>query len=125
MASFLAVVNRDHLAALMAAWLTLAEISKVKKMGKLDTDSFDEFLESIKQAGVVIFNEAALRERMAEAHNWRFAFTTMVASGHRAGIFFEDRDHSVNKKKIHRAFAKFKLPKSSEATLATTLNSVH
>ncbi len=94
-------------------------------MGKLDTDSFDQFLESIKQAGVVIFNESALRERMAEAHNWRFAFATMVASGRRAGIFFEDRGHRVDAKKIHRAFAKFKLPKSSEAMLATTLNSVH
>ena len=125
MTSFFAVVNQDHPAALMAPWLTLAEISKVMKMGKLDTDSFDEFLESIKQAGVVIFNEPALRERMAEAHNWRFAFTTMVANGRRAGILFEDRDHRADAKKIHRAFAKFKLPHSSEAILASTLNSVH
>ncbi|WP_223293706.1 hypothetical protein [Gallionella capsiferriformans] len=109
----------------MAAWLTLAEISKVTKMGKLDTDSFEQFLESIKQAGVVIFNEHDLRERMAEAHNWRFAFTTMLANGHRAGIFFEDKGHRIDEKKIHRAFSKFKLPKSSEAILATTLNSVH
>lgn len=94
-------------------------------MGKLDTDSFEQFLESIKQAGVVIFNESALRERMAEAHNWRFAFTTMVANGRRAGIFFEDSGHRVDEKKIRRAFAKFKLPQSSEAILANTLNSVH
>lgn len=94
-------------------------------MGKLDTDSFEQFLESIKKAGVVIFNEAALRERMAEAHNWRFAFTTMVASGRRAGIFFEDQGHKVDGKKIHRAFAKFKLPPSAEAVLASTLGSVH
>jgi hypothetical protein len=102
---------------------TLAETSKVIKMGKLDTDSFDQFLALIKKAGVVIFNEEALRERMAEAHNWRFAFTTMVANGHRAGIFFEDRNH--DEKKIRRAFAKFKLPQNSEAILASTLNTVH
>lgn len=94
-------------------------------MGKLDTDSFDQFLESIKQAGVVILNEAALRERMAEAHSWRFAFTTMVANGRRAGICFEDRGQRVDEKKIHRAFTEFKLPESSEAILAATLNSMH
>lgn len=94
-------------------------------MGKLDTESFEEFLESIKQAGVVIFNEPALRERMAEAHNWRFAFTTMLANGRRAGIFFEERGQRVDEKKIHRAFAEYKLPESSEAILAATLNSVH
>jgi len=109
----------------MSPWLRLAKISKVIKMGKLDTDSFEQFLESIKQAGVAIFNEAALRERMAEAHNWRFAFTTMVANGRRVGICFENKDHRADEKKIHRAFKKFKLPQSSEAILANTLNSVH
>jgi hypothetical protein len=107
----------------MAPWSILTETSKVIKMGKLDTDSFDQFLALIKKAGVVIFNEGALRERMAEAHNWRFAFTTMVANGHRAGIFFEDRNH--DEKKIRRAFEKFKLPQNLEAILATTLNTVH
>lgn len=98
---------------------------KGDEMGKLDTDSFEQFLESIKNAGVVIFNEEALRERMAEAHNWRFAFTTMVANGHRAGIFFEDRGQRADEKKIRRAFAKFKLPQSSEVILASTLKSLH
>jgi hypothetical protein len=94
-------------------------------MGKLDTDSFEQFLESIKQAGVVINNESALRERMAEAFNWRFAFTTMVANGRRAGIFFEEKDQRADRKKIRRAFAKFNFPQNSETILANTLGSVH
>ncbi len=92
-------------------------------MGKLDTESFDKFLESIKKAGVVIFNESELRERMAEAYNWRYAFTTLVANGRRAGICFEDKNH--DEKKIRRAFAKFKFPQNSEALLAATLKSTH
>ncbi len=94
-------------------------------MGSLSADSFEEFLESIKQAGVVIFNEAELRERMAEAYNWRYAFTTMVANGRPTGIRFENSKHSVDEEKIHRAFAQFKFPQSSEAVLAATLKSAH
>jgi hypothetical protein len=109
----------------MAAWLTLADLSKVNKMGSLSTDSFEQFLESIKQAGVVIGNEAALRERMAEAYNWRYAFTTMVANGRPTGICFDPKNHSVDEKKIHRAFTKFKFPQSSEAVLAASLKSAH
>jgi hypothetical protein len=49
----------------------------------------------------------------------------MVANGHRAGIFFEDRGQRADEKKIRRAFAKFKLPQSSEVILASTLKSLH
>ena len=36
-------------------------------MGSLSTESFDQFLDSLKQAGVEISNECELRERLAEA----------------------------------------------------------
>ena len=36
-------------------------------MGSLSTESFEEFLESLKKAGVAITNERELRERLAEA----------------------------------------------------------
>ena len=36
-------------------------------MGSLSKESFDAFLESLKRAGVAIYNESELRERLAEA----------------------------------------------------------
>jgi len=35
-------------------------------MGSLSTESFDEFLDSLKKAGVAISNELELRERLAD-----------------------------------------------------------
>lgn len=94
-------------------------------MGSLSTDTIEEFLAAIKQAGVVISNEAALRERMAEAYNWRYAFTTMVANGRPTGIRFENPSHHLDEERIHRTFEKFQFPQSSEAVLSATLKSAH
>ena len=49
-------------------------------MGSLSNESFDEFLDSLKQAGVAISNERELRERLAEAQRWRFAFATLASN---------------------------------------------
>lgn len=94
-------------------------------MGSLSSDTIEEFLASIKQAGVVISNEAALRERMAEAYNWRYAFTTMVANGRPTGIRFENPSHQLDEAHIHRVFEKFQFPQNSEAVLAATLKAAH
>lgn len=90
-------------------------------MGSLSNESFDEFLDSLKQAGVVISNERELRERLAEVQRWRFAFATLASCGSRIGIRFEGRSAGVNEAEIHRAFAQFQLPESLEAAFAAGL----
>lgn len=94
-------------------------------MGSLSTESFDEFLDSLKQAGVAISNERELRERLAEAQRWRFAFATLASNGRPLGIRFEDQSASVNEAEIHRAFAQFEFPESMEAAFAASLKSEH
>ena len=48
-------------------------------MGNSSNEAFDDFLESLKQAGVKIDNEQELKERLAEASHWRYAFRTIAA----------------------------------------------
>ena len=90
-------------------------------MGSLDKESFEEFLDSLKQAGVVISNECDLRDRLAEVQRWRFAFATLASYGSRIGIRFEGRSVGVNEAEIHRAFAQFQLPESLETAFAAGL----
>lgn len=94
-------------------------------MGSLSTESFDEFLDSLKQAGVAISNERELRERLAEAQRWRFAFATLASNGRTLGIRFEDRSAGVNEEQIHRTFAQYQFPESLEAAFAASLKAEH
>lgn len=94
-------------------------------MGSLSTESFDEFLDSLKQAGVAISNERELRERLAEAQRWRFAFQTLASNGRPLGIRFQDQSAGVNEAEIHRAFAQFKFPEGTEAAFAASLRVEH
>ena len=94
-------------------------------MGSLDKESFEEFLDSLKQAGVVISNECDLRERLAEVQRWRFAFATLASYGSRIGIRFEGRSVGVNEAEIHRAFTQFRLPESLETAFAASLKAGH
>lgn len=90
-------------------------------MGSLGNESFDKFLDSLKQAGVVISNECELRERLAEVQRWRFAFATLASNGRLLGIRFERPSTGVNEAEIHRVFARFRLPERLEATFAASL----
>ncbi len=94
-------------------------------MGSLSTESFDEFLDSLKQAGVMISNEAELRERLAEAQRWRFAFATLASNGRPLGIRFQDHSAGVNQAEIHRAFTQFQFPERLEAAFAASLKAEH
>lgn len=93
-------------------------------MGSLSTESFDEFLDSLKQAGVAISNERELRERLAEAQRWRFAFATLASNGRPLGIRFQDHA-GVNSAEIHRTFEQYLFPESMEAAFAASLRSEH
>ena len=94
-------------------------------MGSLSTESFDEFLDSLKQAGVAISNERELRERLAEAQRWRFAFQTLACNGRPLGIRFQDQSAGGNEAEIHRAFTQFQFPESTEAAFAASLRAEH
>lgn len=94
-------------------------------MGSLSNESFDEFLDSLKQAGIAISNERELRERLAEAQRWRFAFATLASNGRPLGIRFEDSSAGINEAEIHRAFAQFQFPETLEAAFSASLKAHH
>jgi hypothetical protein len=92
-----------------------------QQMGSLSKESFEEFLESLKQAGIDIIRESEVRERLAEVRRWRDAFTTIASNGSRIGILFKSRDGSINQAKIHRTFTEFQFPEQSEALFSASL----
>jgi hypothetical protein len=94
-------------------------------MGSLSDESFDEFLNSLKQAGIVITNEQEVRERLAEAQRWRYAFTTLAANGRAIGIRFQDLSAGKNQAQICNAFARFQFPEPFQAVFAASLKSEH
>jgi hypothetical protein len=92
-----------------------------KQMGSLSKESFEEFLESLKQAGIDIIRESEVRERLAEVRRWRDAFTTIASNGSRIGILFKSRNGAINQAEIHRTFTEFQFPEQSEALFAASL----
>jgi len=90
-------------------------------MGSLSTESFDQFLDSLKNAGITISNEADLRERLAEAQRWRFAFQTLAANGKVIGICFEDHSEGRNEAEIDRAFTDFQFSEKTKAVFSANL----
>lgn len=94
-------------------------------MGSLSNESFDQFLDSLKQAGVAISNERELRERLAEAQRWRFAFATLASNGRPLGIRFENQRQGLNADAINRTFAQFEFPESWLAAFSASLRVEH
>ncbi len=90
-------------------------------MGSLNTESFEEFLESLKQAGIDIANESAVRERLGEVRCWRDAFGTIARCSDRLGIAFKSRNGKINQAQIHSAFAAYQLSEKTEALFAANL----
>ncbi len=90
-------------------------------MGSLSNESFEQFLDSLKKAGITISNEAELRERLAEAQRWRFAFQTLAANGKLIGISFEDHSEGRNEAEIDRAFSQFQFSEKSKAVFSANL----
>lgn len=94
-------------------------------MGSSCKESYEEFLDLLKRAGIEITNEAELRERLAESHRWKFAFKTLAANGRQLGICFGDSSAGSNEAEIRKAFAEFEFPASAEAVFAASLKSEH
>jgi hypothetical protein len=92
-----------------------------EQMGSLNNESFEEFLESLKRAGIDINNESAVRERLGEVRSWRDAFATIARCSDRLGIAFKSRNGKINQTDIHRAFAAYQFPEQTEALFAANL----
>jgi hypothetical protein len=94
-------------------------------MGSLSNESFDEFLDSLKRAGIAISNERELRERLAEAQRWRYAFSTLASNGRPLGIRFKHENVGADRNGIHSAFDRFEFPESMEVAFAASLKTEH
>lgn len=92
-------------------------------MGRFSTESFDEFLSSLKRLGIVISNELELRERLAEARRWRYAFATLANNGRSLGIRFENRD--ADDTAIRNTLARFEFPEQTQSSLTAVLRTQH
>lgn len=90
-------------------------------MGSLSNESFEQFLDSLKKAGITISKETELRERLAEAQRWRFAFQTLAANGKVIGINFEDRSEGRNEAEISRTFNEFQFSENTKAVFSASL----
>lgn len=91
-------------------------------MGQQISDqTYLEFLESIKAAGVAITNERALRERLAETWRWRFAFMTLATNGKALGISFLNKDVGHHLDEIRGTFARYQFPVNSDAVFTSSL----
>lgn len=91
-------------------------------MGQLICDqTYAEFLDSIKAAGVAITNEGELRERLAETWRWRFAFMTLAANGKQLGINFLNKSATQHMDEIRGAFVRHQFPDNSDAVFASSL----
>jgi hypothetical protein len=90
-------------------------------MGRSSDESFAQFLDSLKRAGIAISNEEELRERLAEAQRWRYAFVTLAANGRTLGIRFEDRSAGRNRPQLSRTFERFAFPSQLQDCFAESL----
>jgi hypothetical protein len=94
---------------------------KENEMGSLSNESFDQFLDSLKKSGIAISKESELRERLAEARLWHFAFQTLAANGKAIGISFEDLTQGRNRSEIERAFNEFHFSEKAKAIFSANL----
>ncbi len=90
-------------------------------MGSLSNESYEQFLDSLKEAGIAITNENEVRERLAAAQRWRYAFATLAANGRLIGIRFEDKSAGGNDAQICDTLARFHFPRQLQASFAESL----
>jgi hypothetical protein len=78
------------------------------------------FIESLKNAGVAIQNEREVIERLEEAREWHFAFTTLVKQGRRIGICFI-ANPGMQSAELQRLFSQYHFSASAESTFEASL----
>jgi len=79
-----------------------------------------QFIQSLKVAGIAISKEPEVIERLEEAREWHYAFTTLVKQGQRIGInfFATPKMQSVE---LQRLFAQYQFAEHTEATFEASL----
>ena len=78
------------------------------------------FIHSLKRAGIAIGNEREVIERLAEAREWHYAFSTLVKQGTRIGIWFA-ATAKIRSNQLQRLFAKYNFPGNAEAAFEACL----
>ncbi|MFZ2268952.1 MAG: hypothetical protein WAV95_15355 [Azonexus sp.] len=78
------------------------------------------FIHSLKQAGIEINNEREVIERLAEAREWHYAFSTLVGQGQRIGIWFAAKAR-IRSSQLKRLFAKYNFSGNAEAAFEACL----
>lgn len=78
------------------------------------------FIESLKRAGILIGNEREVVERLSEAREWRYAFSTLASHGKTLGIWFSAtaKTRSIQ---LRRLFDRFNFPSNSELVFEANL----
>jgi len=78
------------------------------------------FIHSLKQAGITINNEREVIERLAEAREWHYAFSTLVEQGRRIGIWFA-ATAKIHTAQLKRLFASYHFSGNAEAAFEACL----
>ena len=78
------------------------------------------FIQSLKGAGVAISKEHEVIERLEEAREWHYAFTTLVKQGQRIGINFI-ANPGIQSAALQRLFAQFHFPDQAGAAFEARL----
>lgn len=82
------------------------------------------FIQSLKGAGVAISKEREVIERLEEAREWHYAFTTLVKQGDRIGINFMANPGMQSAKlsaELQRVFALYHFPDQTESMFEARL----
>jgi hypothetical protein len=79
-----------------------------------------EFIQSLKRAGIVIGNEREVIERLEEAREWHYAFSTLVKQGKTLGIWFA-ASAKTRSAQLQRLFSKYNLSGQTEEAFKASL----
>ena len=78
------------------------------------------FIQSLKKAGISINNEREVIERLEEAHEWHYTFSTLVKHGRRIGIWFV-ATAKIRSSQLKKLFAKFRFSNDDVAIFEASL----
>lgn len=81
-----------------------------------------QFIQSLKSAGIEIGNEREVIERLEEAREWHYAFSTLVKQGKTLGIWFA-AGAKTRSDQLKSLFAQHNFPGCTEATFKNSLQS--
>lgn len=90
-------------------------------MGSLSTESFEQFLDSLKKPVSRFPTKWNCANAWQRPQRWRYAFQTLAANGKVIGICFEDHSAGRNEAEISRTFNEFRFPEKTRAVFSANL----